>query len=110
MPCDSLPGVAAIVRNENSAARPATVAAPGFDIDLPRPSKQRVRVVWIHRKIGRAGVLIHKEHAFPRFAAIFRAIDASFRLWSVAGTESSNEYHFVIMWIDDDAPHTDGCL
>src|SRR5690348_2327061 len=108
MPSDALPSVSAIVSDEDPTAWTAAVAAPSFDIDLPSPCEESIRVLRIHRQIGRACVLVDEEHALPGLSTIFRAEDAALRLRAIARAERRHKDDVRIMRIDDDSSNTSG--
>ena len=73
-----LPGIAAIGRFPESAARAAAIHAPRLAADLPERSVEDTGIRRIHHDIGRARFRAARQHLLPRLAAIRRAIDAAF--------------------------------
>src|SRR5581483_8551022 len=76
------PGVAAVARGVQAAARPAAGQLPRFAARLPEPGEKHLRRRGVHRDVAGAGVLILVEDLLPGLAAIGGAVDAALLAWA----------------------------
>ena len=90
---DLLPGGPAVGGLVEAASRPAALATPGVDLELPHAREQDPRIARIHRDVGTAGVPIHEQHAIPGFPPIQGAVDAAFVLRAVGVAEGAGVHH-----------------
>ncbi len=74
-----------------------------MNLERPHAGKQDVRIGWIHRHLGRAGVFVDKEYAFPVLAAVCRTINAALRLWAIAMAHRGGQYDVGIPRVNNDA-------
>src|SRR5206468_10612659 len=104
----TFPCGAAVARPEQSASRPAAVAAPCVDLDLPHAGEQDARIPGIHGHVGTARVLIDKQRALPRPAAVDRPEDTALRLRPVRMAKRTREDIIRVRGIDGDASNATG--
>src|SRR5688500_18607014 len=97
--CQLLPGVAAITRHMHAAAWPAAGHVPGCAARLPEAREDDVRIRRIERDIRRAGLCVLLVHLLPCLAAIDRAIDAAFRVWSEGMAKDGGKRDVGILWM-----------
>ena len=107
---EALPRRAAIDRFEQSTAGSAALLSPRMDHELPHSREEHVWMFRIHRDVGAAGVLVHEQHFFPRFAAVFRPEHAAIGLRPVAESERRGEHDVRVARIDHHAPDAAGLL
>ena len=93
---DVLPGVTAVGGAVDRAAGPAGGKIPRFSTGLPECGEHDTRIVRVHRQICGAGRLIPEKHALPRFAAVGRAEDSTFRAVAEDIAQCGDIYH---VWI-----------
>ena len=107
---EPFPGEALVSRAEKSASRPAAEPAPGVDLELPHARENNPRIAGIHRHIRAAGVLVDKQRAHPRLAAIGRAEDAALLLRTVGVPQRAGNDDVGIFRIDHDSADASGLL
>ena len=77
---DITPGVAAVGRLPELAARSTAAERPEVPVGFVDGGVENARVVGIHDQIDRAGLLAHEEHPLPTLTAVVGAIDTPFRV------------------------------
>src|SRR4051794_13780176 len=110
MAFETLPRHAAVRRFEQPAAGTAADAAPGVDLDLPHAGEQDPRVVWIHRHVGAAGVLVDEQGPLPRLTAVGRPVDTALLLRTIGVTERAGQRDVGVVRVDDDAADAAGLI
>ena len=100
---DVLPRVTTVGGAVDRAAGPAGRKIPRFSTGLPERREHDARIVRVHRQICSAGRLIPEKHALPRFAAVRRAEDSTFRAVAEDIAQSSNVYEVRIRRMNPNA-------
>src|SRR5204863_105736 len=72
------PGVAAVARGEQPAARPAAGQAPGRASCLPCAGEQHLRRLRVEGDVGGAAVLVAEENTLPGLSAVGGAVTPAF--------------------------------
>ena len=93
---DVLPRVTTVGGAVDRAAGPAGRKIPRLATCLPERGEHDARIVRVHRQICSAGRLIPEKHALPRFAAVRRAEDSTFRAVAEDIAQCGDIYH---VWI-----------
>src|SRR5262249_30836325 len=74
------PGVAAVARHVQAAARPATGNRAPPTPRLPQPGEDNARVVRVQTDVGCTGVRVLVKDLLPRLAAVGRSEHAALRI------------------------------
>ena len=98
-----LPGVAAVGRLPDAAARPAAVHAARGAAPLIHRRVENPVVGRIHHEIVRAGVVVHLQRLLPGPAAVGRLVDAALAAGPEQAAGRRDEHDVVVARIDDDA-------
>src|SRR5690348_4861128 len=97
------PAVTAVVRHVHAAPETAGMQIPAVNVELPGAGEERPRIARVHREIGAARAVVHREHLLPRRAAVGGVVDAALALWTKRLSDGAHVHRIRIARIDDDS-------